>query len=89
MGASGKVEPTTNDTAPFSQNLIDAFTYDGQVMALPKDFNTLALQYNKDIFDDAGVEYPTDDETWATLQDKLVAIHTALPMSPAALPTRP
>lgn len=77
--ATGKVEATTADTSPFAPNLIEAFTYDGKVMALPKDFNTLALQYNKDIFDDAGVEYPTDDETWATLQDKLVAIHAALP----------
>ncbi|MBL8596954.1 MAG: extracellular solute-binding protein [Devosia sp.] len=76
---TGKVEPTTADTSPFAPNLIDAFTYDGKVMALPKDFNTLALQYNKDIFDDAGVAYPTDDETWATLQDKLVAIHAKLP----------
>jgi multiple sugar transport system substrate-binding protein len=76
---TGKVEPTTADTAPFAPNLIEAFTYDGKVMALPKDFNTLALQYNKDIFDDAGVAYPTDDETWTTLQDKLVAIHQKLP----------
>lgn len=76
---TGKVEATTGDTAPFAPNLIEAFTFDGKVMALPKDFNTLALQYNKDVFDDAGVEYPTEDETWATLQDKLVAIHEKLP----------
>jgi multiple sugar transport system substrate-binding protein len=76
---TGKVEATTNDTSAFAPNLINAFTYDGKVMALPKDFNTLALQYNKDIFDDAGVAYPTDDETWTSLQDKLVAIHEKLP----------
>ncbi len=76
---TGKVEATTADTSPFAPNLIEAFTYEGKVMALPKDFNTLALQYNKDIFDDAGVEYPTDDETWTSLQEKLVAVHEALP----------
>ena len=76
---TGKVEATTADTAPFAPNLIKAFTYDGKVMALPKDFNTLALQYNTDIFDDAGVAYPTDDETWTTLQEKLIAVHAKLP----------
>ena len=76
---TGKVEPTTNDSSAFAPNLVEAFTYDGKVMALAKDFNTLALHYNKDIFDDAGVEYPTDDETWTSLQDKLVAIHEKLP----------
>jgi multiple sugar transport system substrate-binding protein len=76
---TGKVAATTNDTSAFAHNLTEAFTYDGQVMALPKDFNTLALHYNKDIFDDAGVEYPNDDDTWATLQEKLAAVHAALP----------
>ncbi len=76
---SGKVAPITSDTSAFAPNLVQAFTYDGQVMALAKDFNTLALHYNKDIFDDAGVAYPGDDDSWATLEDKLVAVHTALP----------
>lgn len=76
---TGKVEATTNDASAFSPNLVEAFTYDGKVMALAKDFNTLALHYNKDIFDDAGVDYPTDEETWTSLQDKLVAIHQKLP----------
>lgn len=33
---------------------------------LPRDFQTIVLYYNKDMFDAAGVDYPTDD--W-TLQD--------------------
>jgi len=75
----GQADPVTSDTSAFAPNLIEAFTYEDQVLALPKDFNTLALFYNKDIFDDAGVEYPTDEETWTSLQDKLVAVHEALP----------
>ena len=77
--APGQADPVTSDTSAFAPNLIEAFTYEGKVMALPKDFNTLALFYNKDIFDDAGVEYPTDSETWTSLQEKLLAVHTALP----------
>lgn len=77
--APGQADPLTGDMSAFVPNLIEAFTYEGQVLALPKDFNTLALFYNKDIFDDAGVEYPSDSETWTSLQNKLVAIHEALP----------
>ena len=34
---------------------------DGGVYALPKDHDTIALLYNKAIFDQYGVDYPTDD----------------------------
>ncbi len=37
------------------------FTQDGKQYALPKYHGALALYYNKDIFDDAQVEYPTYD----------------------------
>ncbi|ODT79153.1 MAG: ABC transporter substrate-binding protein [Pelagibacterium sp. SCN 64-44] len=77
--APGQADPVTGDVSAFAPNLIEAFTYDGKVMALPKDFNTLALFYNKDIFDDAGVDYPTDEETWTSLTEKLAAVHEALP----------
>jgi|RhiMetdeSRZDD1v2_1073273.scaffolds.fasta_scaffold11395_2 multiple sugar transport system substrate-binding protein len=39
-----------------------AFTDDGHVYGIPKDFNTLALFYNKDMFDGRNVPYP--DATW-------------------------
>ena len=35
---------------------------DGNIYALPKDHDTIALLYNKAIFDEYGVAYP--DETW-------------------------
>ena len=37
---------------------------DGKVFALPKDHDTIALLYNKAIFDKYGVKYPTDAWTW-------------------------
>ena len=37
---------------------------DGKIFALPKDHDTIALLYNKAIFDKYGVEYPTDKWTW-------------------------
>ncbi len=43
---------------------LDAFAYDGAQLGLPITFSTVLLIYNKDMFDAAGVSYPTDDWTW-------------------------
>ena len=51
--------------------LLAAFTLDGKIYGIPKDFNTLALFYNKDLFDLAGVPYPDENDDWNTLADKL------------------
>ena len=61
--ASGKVEPLDKyfskaDTAPFISSLIQSFTVNGKLYGIPKDFNTLAVVYNKDLFDEAKVPYP-------------------------------
>ncbi|NRP75402.1 Cyclodextrin-binding protein [Ensifer psoraleae] len=77
--SAGQAAPVTQDVSGFAANLLQAFTYDGKLFAVPKDFNALAVHFNKDIFDDAGVAYPSDDDTWTTLQAKLVAVHKALP----------
>ena len=55
--------------ANFPEALVNAYNMDGKQIAVPKDFDTNALWYNKDIFDKAGVDYPTDDWTY----DDLVA----------------
>lgn len=48
-------------------SLLEAFTYNGTLYCPPKDFSTMTLQYNKDLFDAAGVDYPTADWTWDDL----------------------
>jgi multiple sugar transport system substrate-binding protein len=50
--------------APYSQGALNAFQWDGTQYALPESFSTVLLFYNKDLFDAAGVEYPTPDWTW-------------------------
>ncbi|AWX55182.1 sugar ABC transporter substrate-binding protein [Brevibacillus brevis] len=50
------------DLNNYPKALVDLYTYDGQNYALPKDFDTIGLWYNKKLFDDAKVPYP--DETW-------------------------
>lgn len=53
----------------FVPSLKGAFTADGQFYCPPKDFSTLALEYNTDMFDAAGLEYPTADWTWEDLRN--------------------
>jgi multiple sugar transport system substrate-binding protein len=50
--------------APFYPRALEAFTYEGQQLALPATFSTVLLFYNADLFDQAGVAYPTAEWTW-------------------------
>lgn len=52
------------DPAMFPAPLVEMYAYEGVQYGLPRDFDTIALFYNKDIFDAAGVEYPTEAWTW-------------------------
>lgn len=48
----------------YGEGLLDAVRFNNQVMAIPQSFSTVVLIYNKDLFDQAGVDYPTSDWTW-------------------------
>jgi len=74
--ATGKVLPLDGriDLSPFIASLNEAYTVGGQVFGIAKDFNTLAIHYNKDLFDEAGVAYPDASDTWVTFADKLRGI---------------
>ena len=79
--ASGKVEPldsyfSKQELAAFVPSLLGSFTYKGKVYGLPKDFNTLAVQYNKDLFDEAGVAYPNQADTWDSYKQKLQQVQS-------------
>lgn len=54
-----------------------ALTFEGEFYAVPKDFSTLALQYNVDDFEKAGLTPPT---TWAEL--KAAALKLSSPDHP-------
>ena len=57
-----------DDPDDFFPSLRQAFTINDTFWCPPKDFSTLALQYNTDMFDAAGLEYPTPDWTWDDLR---------------------
>ncbi|WP_105371213.1 ABC transporter substrate-binding protein [Neorhizobium huautlense] len=61
---SGFMKEQKVDPAPFG-GLIEELTIDGKIYALPFRSDFWVVYYNKDIFDKAGVAYPTNDMTWA------------------------
>jgi ABC-type glycerol-3-phosphate transport system substrate-binding protein len=61
----------------FYPSLREAFTYDGTFYCPPKDFSTLALQYNIDMFDAAGLDHPDEDWTWEDLEEAAAALTNA------------
>ncbi len=79
---AGQVEPLDNYLAKSEvlnkddiiPSLLDAFAFDGKVYGIPKDFNSLALVYNKDLFDIAYIQYPNENDTWNDLENKLAKV---------------
>jgi multiple sugar transport system substrate-binding protein len=47
---------------------LDAYKTPDGMFGLPRDFQTIVLYYNKDMFDAAGAAYPTADWTWDDLR---------------------
>lgn len=56
------------DPAPYG-GLIEELTIDGKIYSLPFRSDFWVVYYNKDIFDKAGVAYPTNDMTWAQFDE--------------------
>ena len=67
------------DLANYYEGIVELYNRDdnGSQYALPKDHDTIALLYNKAIFDKYGVEYPTDDWTWEDVRDAAAKITEA------------
>lgn len=55
---------SSNVDASAYGGLLDELTIDGKIYALPFRSDFWVVYYNKDIFDKAGVPYPTNDMTW-------------------------
>ena len=75
---SGMLAPITTyfDSAGFGEDLIDVAVarYEDDIYFVDPYFAVLVLYFNKDIFDDAGVAYPTNDWTWQDLLDAANAL---------------
>ncbi|MEV8251660.1 sugar ABC transporter substrate-binding protein [Microbacterium sp. NPDC076768] len=78
--SNDKFEPIPDAIDPenYPQALNDLYSFDGTQYGVPKDFDTVAVYYNKALFDQAGVAYPTEGWTWEEFQEKANAISDAL-----------
>jgi multiple sugar transport system substrate-binding protein len=66
----GALEPYASkvpDVNDFYQSLRDAFTYKGQLYCIPKDFSTLALEINTDLWTKGGLTEADYPKTWDQL----------------------
>lgn len=48
----------------YPKNLVGMYTVNGTHYAVPKDYDTIGLFYNKTLFDKAHIPYPTNNWTW-------------------------
>jgi multiple sugar transport system substrate-binding protein len=62
-----QVKEANVDTTKYPEALVQSYTVDGKLYALPKDYDTIGLWYNKVMFDEAGLEYPNENWTWDDL----------------------
>lgn len=69
-GAIAKLDTSSVDISQIYPKTLSAFQIDGDQYGLPTKFSNVVMIYNKDLFDQAGVAYPTADWTWA---DELAA----------------
>ena len=52
------------DETDFYREAIEPFRWRGELMCIPQNLSSLAVYYNKALFDAAGLPYPADDWTW-------------------------
>lgn len=51
----------------FPDGLVKNVSYDGKIYGVPKDWDTIALAYNVDLFKQADVSFPDETWTWETV----------------------
>lgn len=62
------------DMANYMPEVTELYTWDESYYAIPKDYDTIALYYNKTMFDEAGLSYPDATWTWDDLYDAAVKL---------------
>lgn len=68
LDLAGVIASTGFDKTVMNEKALGAFSTDGVQYGLPDSFSNVVLIYNKKLFDQAGVAYPTADWKWADEQ---------------------
>ena len=69
IAASDKLE-----MEKFPEDIRNLYQYEGKTYAIPKDVDTIALWYNRTMFDEAGLSYPDETWTWDDYYEAAVAL---------------
>ena len=82
---NGLLEPLNSDIEKSKLDMnnivassVKAYQYKGQQLAIPRDVDSIAVWYNKKLFDEAKVSYPTNDWTWDQLKAKATQLKAGL-----------
>lgn len=60
----------------YYEGITNLYSLNGKQYAVPKDIDTIALWYNKTMFDECGVDYPDDTWTWDTFAEAAAKLTT-------------
>ncbi len=81
FGSMGALEPLDEyitksgyDTSILFKSTLDMFKVEGVQYSMPATFSDVVLFYNKDMFDAAGIEYPSRDWQWEDLKKAASAL---------------
>ncbi|WP_238649511.1 ABC transporter substrate-binding protein [Paenibacillus piscarius] len=58
----------------YPEGLNQIYNLNGKQYAVPKDFDTIGLWYNKTLFDQAGIQHPDENWTWDDLKQAAKAL---------------
>jgi multiple sugar transport system substrate-binding protein len=64
------IERDNFDLGQYYESTLGMGQFDGKQYGLPASFSTVALFYNKNMFDEAGIAYPDETWDWAKLQEE-------------------
>lgn len=53
----------------YYKDITALYQLNGKTYAIPKDYDTIGLWYNKEMFDAAGISYPDETWTWETMAE--------------------
>lgn len=62
-------EPLKDDIANFPESLVASYVWEDNVYAVPFEFATVGLWYNKKLFDEANIPYPDASWDWDKLKE--------------------
>ncbi|MGV0911091.1 ABC transporter substrate-binding protein [Martelella sp. FOR1707] len=77
LSENGLIVPipmSEEEKASYYPHIVDTVTFDGQQWGVPVAFSTKALYWNKDLFEQAGLDPETPPKTWQELYDMAATI---------------